>query len=100
VAHTYEQEAAAWIATEIERLRNLSYSDLLSLKSQPAEHRPMETADGKALVMETQLFWDDGKRQNLRVIVDVWDFRVPGHSVIRIAGRSFIRAPNGSFVGE
>jgi hypothetical protein len=93
VAHRYEQEAAAWVATEIARLRNLSYGDLLALKSQPAEHWPMETADGKTLGMETQIFWDDGKRQNLRVIVDVWDSR-------RIAGNSFIRAPDGSFVGE
>jgi hypothetical protein len=94
VTHPSEQEAAAWVATEIERLRNLSYGDLLALKSQPGEHWSMETADGKTLGMERQIFWDDRRRQNLRVIVDVWDSRW------RIAGDSFIRAPDGLFVGE
>jgi hypothetical protein len=97
VTHPYEQEAAAWVATEIERLRNLSYPDLLALESQP-EHRPMKTTDGKTLGMETQIFWDDRQRQNLRVMVDVWD---PSKRISRsLVKDDFIRAPDGSFVGE
>ena len=33
----------------------------------------METANGKSFVLESQVFWDDGERRNLRVLVDVWD---------------------------
>jgi hypothetical protein len=106
VTHPFEQEAAAWVVSEIERLRvvseierlrNLSYDDLLALEGQ-REHRPMETADGTTLGMETQVFRDDQERRNLRVMVDVWDpsKRISG-SVVRA---DFIRAPDGSFVRE
>jgi hypothetical protein len=97
VTHPDEQEAAAWVATEIERVRSLSDDDLLALESQ-AEHRTMETSDGRMLGLETQIFWDDRQRQNLRVMVDVWDpsKRISGS----IANDDFIRAPDGSFVGE
>jgi len=58
----------------------------------------METADGKTLVLEAQVFWDDGKRRNPRAIVDVWD---PLQRMSRsIAKDDFIRAPDGSFVDE
>jgi hypothetical protein len=98
VSHADEHEAAAWVAGEIERLRALDYDALLALADGGAEHRPMETADGKALVLETQVFWDDRERRNLRVFVDVWDpsKRVSGS----VAKDDFIRAPDGSFVGE
>jgi hypothetical protein len=97
VTHPHEQEAASWVATEIERLRNLSYDDLLALEGQ-REHRPMETTDGTTLGLETQVFWDDRERQNLRVMVDVWD---PSKRISRtIVTHDFIRAPDGSFIGE
>jgi hypothetical protein len=97
LTHPYEHEAATWVVSEIERLRSLSYGDLRALESQ-REHRPMETADGSTLGLETQVFWDDRQRQNLRVMVDVWD---PSKRISRsIAKDDFIRAPDGSFVGE
>jgi len=47
--------------------------------------------------VETQVFWDDRERQDLRVMVDVWD---PSKRLSRsIAKADFIRAPEGSFVG-
>jgi len=60
-------------------------------------HRRVTTA-GRPLVLETQVFWDDREKTNLRVMVDVWDpaKRVSGS----IAKDDFIRAPDGSFVGE
>jgi len=97
VANPHAQEAAKWVATEIERLRNLSYDDLAGRRNQP-EHRPMETADGKPLILETQVFWDDREQRNLRVIVDVWD-PAKRVSLGSIAKGDFIRAPDGSFVG-
>jgi hypothetical protein len=97
VTHAYEQEAAAWVAIEIERLRSLSYDDLLALESQ-REDWTMETADGRTLGLETQILWDDRQRQNLRIMVDVWD---PSKRISRsIVKDDFIRAPDGSFVGE
>jgi hypothetical protein len=97
VTHPAEQEAAALVAAEIERLRNLSYGELLVSEGQP-EHRPIETADQATLVLETQVFWDDREQRNLRVTVDVWDPSkcISGSIVIN----DFIRAPDGSFVGE
>jgi len=94
----HAQEAAMWVATEIERLRSLSYDDLMRRQEQP-EHRPVETSDGKRLILETQIFWDDRKRQNLRVLVDVWD-PAKRVSLGSITKDDFIRAPDGSFVGE
>jgi hypothetical protein len=97
VTHPHEQEAASWVANEIKRLRNLSYDDLLALEGQ-REHRTMEATDGTTLGLETQIFWDDRERQNLRVMVDVWD---PSKRISRsIVTHDFIRAPDGSFVGE
>ena len=98
VANPYAQEAAAWVATQIERLRSLAYHDLAARRNQP-EHRPMETADGKPLILETQVLWDDRDQRNLRVLVDVWDPAKRGFSG-SIARGDFIRAPDESFVGE
>lgn len=91
-----DDEAAAWVAAEIARLRDLTYEALLA-EGHP-ERRRIETADGKTLGIETQVVFDDGERRNVRVLVDVWDpsKRLPGS----IARDDFIRAPDGSFVGE
>ena len=92
------QEASDWVAREIERLRGLSFADLATLEGEPA-HRPMLTAGGRSLMLETQVFWDDREKTNLRVMVDAWD---PARriSIGSIAKDDFIRAPDGSFVGE
>jgi hypothetical protein len=91
-------DAAEWVAREIERLRSLSFEDLATLESQH-EHRRRLTVAGKPLMLETQIFWDDREKTNLRVIVDVWD---PAKRVSTgsIAKDDFIRAPDGTFVGE
>jgi hypothetical protein len=49
-------------------------------------------------MLETQVFWDDREQRNLRVMVDVWDTskRISRSIVID----DFIRAPDGSFIGE
>jgi hypothetical protein len=91
-------EAAEWVAREIERLRSLSFGDLATRESQP-EHRTKLTAAGTPLMLETQVFWDDREKTNLRVIVDVWD-PAKRVSIGSIAKDDFIRAPDGSFVGE
>jgi hypothetical protein len=55
MANANAPEAAEWLAREIERLRGLSYEDLAMLESQP-EHRPVLTAAGTPLMLETQVF--------------------------------------------
>ena len=50
-------------------------------------------------MLETQVFWDDREKTNLRVVVDVWD-PAKRVSLGSIAKDDFIRAPDGSFVGE
>jgi hypothetical protein len=98
MANPETPEAIEWVATEIEQLRGLSFDDLVTLERQP-EHRPMLTATGTPLILETQVFWDDCKKTNLRVMVDVWD-PAKRISIGSIAKDDFIRAPDGSFVGE
>lgn len=47
---------------------------------------------------ETYVFWDSGEDGPLRVMVDVCE---PRRGVVSsIASDDFIRAPDGSFVGE
>jgi hypothetical protein len=86
------REASEWVTSEIQRLRGLSFEELATMESN-AEHRPMVTAAANPLMLETQVFWDDREKTNLRVMVGVWDpaKRVSGS----IAKDDFIRAPDG-----
>jgi hypothetical protein len=97
MANPEARAASEWVTSEIQRLRGLSFDELATMESN-AEHRPMVTAAGRPLMLETEVFWDDREKTNLRVMVDVWDpaKRVSGS----IAKDDFIRAPDGSFVGE
>jgi hypothetical protein len=93
-------EARRWVADEIQRLRDLSFDDLLALERQKPEHRSVQTADGRTLILETQVVWDDHReKKDLRVLVDVWDSSRRGVST-SIARSDFIRSPDGGFVGE
>jgi hypothetical protein len=95
----HAQEAVEWVETEVGRLRSLSYDGLVD-QIGTSEHRPMQTRDGRQLVLETQIFWDDHREQSdVRVLVDVWD-PAKRVSVRSLAKDDFIRAPDGSFVGE
>jgi hypothetical protein len=68
-------------------------------KGRSPEHRSVQTADGRALILETQVLWDDHReKKHLRVLVDVWDPSRRGVTT-SIARSDFIRSPEG-FVGE
>ena len=89
---------STWISDEVGRLRQMRYEELLQMKDKPI-HVEVMLDSGDILIGETMVFWDDRREQrNLRVIVDVWDprRRVSGS----IASEDFIRAPDGSFIGE
>jgi hypothetical protein len=98
VKHRDAEEARAWVAVEVERLRGLAYDDLVQIVDRP-QHRLMETANAKTLTLESQVFWDDVDQQNIRVLVDVWD-QSKRVSFGSIAKDAFVRAPDGWFVGE
>jgi hypothetical protein len=87
------------VAAEIERLRALDYDELLRYEGKPL-HCEMLTASGEVLIRETQVFWDDKQRGDLRVLVDVWRPSKRGLIVSSLAKDDFIRSPHGSFVDE
>jgi hypothetical protein len=95
--HPDEGEAQEWLHAQIERLRSVSYAELLDQREGPV-HYPIRSRSGRQLIGETYVFWDGGEHGPLRVMVDVCEPR-PG--IVRsIASGDFIRAPDGSFVGE
>ena len=97
MAHPDYDEAAEWVGAETERLRAVSYEDLLGQVGLPI-HVEIESRTGRVLMGETQVFYDSPDRETLRVLVDICEPR-PG--IVRsIVSDDFIRAPDGSFVGE
>ena len=89
---------STWVSDEVGRRRQMGYEELLQMKNKPI-HVNVTLDSGDILVGESIVFWDDQREQrNLRVIVDVWD---PRRRVSRsIVSEDFIRAPDGSFIGE
>jgi hypothetical protein len=95
--HPDEGEAREWVEMQVNRLRSLSYPELVVQLDLPV-HYGIRSRTGRALMGETQVFWDSGKEGPLRVIVDVCELK-PG-IVLSIASADFILAPDGSFIGE
>jgi hypothetical protein len=98
VAKPHEVELAKeWIATEIARWRAMSYSELVEHEGEALHVERMDPR-GKTWILETEFFWDDRRRKDIRVTVDVWD---PDRRISRsVAIDAFIRAADGSFVDE
>ena len=95
--HPDEAETQEWAQAEIERLRSVSYTELLDQREAPV-HYAIRSRSGRQLMGETYVFWDGGEHGPLRVMIDVCEPR-PG--IMRsIASGDFIRTPDGSFVGE
>ena len=99
MAHPDHDEAAEWVAAEIQRLRALSYDELLGVGELDAPiHHRIESRTGRVLMGETQVFYDGRDPGPLRVLVDVCE---PQSGIVRsIVSDDFIRAPDGSFIGE
>jgi hypothetical protein len=95
--HPDEVEAREWVASEVRRLRSMSYDDLLVVLDDPI-HYKVVSRTGKALMGETYVFWDSAEPGPLRVTVDICE---PKPGMVRsLAYDDFIRAPDGSFIGE
>jgi hypothetical protein len=95
--HPDEVEAREWVEAQVNRLRSMSYPELLAQLDEPV-HYDIRSRTGRVLMGETQVFWDSGEEGPLRVMVDVCEPK-PG-IVSSIASEDFIRGPDGSFVGE
>jgi hypothetical protein len=94
----HEVVPEAWVTAHIARLRAMTYEQLLARRDSP-QHYEVPVDDGRFVLSgEIQVFWDHPNRQSsdLRVIVTIWN-DAGGKP---LASGGFIRAPDGSFVGE
>ena len=92
-----EVEATKLLETTLESLRALSYLELVDRYLNSHEHRETVGESGVNYQIETQAFWDTGDPGNLRVLVSIDDGGWSAWSPLSV---DFIRAPDGSFVGE
>lgn len=90
-------EALSIAEEELENLRQLRYSGLVDRLLDKQETMERIGATGARYQLELQAFWDDTTRHNLRVSVAIDDggWRAFFPRVV-----DFIRAPDGSFIGE
>ena len=99
MADADELEAREWVATEITRLRSLSYDELLAMRAKPEtrrETRHMVTAAGSPLVLMIGVAGEGPGGKIVDVMVNVWkpttDSR--GDRFTRFVGDSFTRPPD------
>ncbi len=91
-------EAGGILEQQIGSLRERPYSELKQL----VEARVIQTleivgASGTRYNVEAQAFWDSKKRDNIRVLASIDD---GGTRAFHPVTCDFIKAPDGSFVGE
>jgi len=89
-----QQIAHALINAELNRLRELTYSDLTELIGR-VETNELVGQDGKRYQLEIQAFWDSKKGGDVRVMVAADDARWRAFKPLT---NDFIMRPNGSFV--
>ena len=91
------REAIALIEQELAVLRNEPYEQLVSRRSAESVEFERVGPSGVKYQVEIQVFWDDRPGGNIRVLGCIdnggWRAFVP-------LSRDFIKAPDGSFVGE
>ncbi|HEV8682923.1 MAG TPA: hypothetical protein VGS09_09135 [Actinomycetota bacterium] len=86
------------MSLEVERLRNLSYEELLQFRD--AQVNEVSGSSGMTYEIEIESFWDNPrKKTNLRVLVRL-DAVVRGWRRRLKITDDFIIAPDGSFIGE
>ena len=88
--------AAEILHDEVVRLRGLQYEVLVARIGHPESLRRLGQ-DSREYEIESNVFWDSRKGGDVRVIVAIDD---GGPSFIAPTTEDFIKAPDGSFVGE
>lgn len=90
-------EARSIAEAELAELRQVTYSELVERLLGKQETFERLGGSGTRYQVEIQAFWDDEKRGHLRVCAGVDD---GGWRAFAPLGSDFIRAPDGSFIGE
>jgi hypothetical protein len=94
------EEATSWVDAAIERLRHLSYVDLVALVDRHGMSDEHVARSGHELVLETTALWDEPKRRHVRVMVAVWWQGDPRWIKTPLVADDFSVAPDGAFIGE
>jgi hypothetical protein len=91
-----KEEARSILTRELERYRDVSYSDLISLLE---ETKHIETAGDSGAKYQIDIYrvWDDKPNGNLRIIGAIDDF---GWRAFAPLTDCFILRPEGTFVDE
>ena len=92
-----KHEAALVAEAKLDELRRRSYDALVSDYLGRPENQELIAGSGAEYQLEVEGFWDDRRKQHLRVVVAVDD---GGWRAFVPLTRSFIIAPDGVFVGE
>jgi hypothetical protein len=91
-----QEQARTLLATQVERLRHEAYNELAHLLDEQETFERV-ARDGTRYQVEVASRSDDEASGHLRVIASIDD---GGWRAFAPLSQSFIRAPDGSFVGE
>lgn len=86
------------IVNELDKFRSSSYQELKSFVVQDKVDVYEITLEGIVYDIEILFFWDNHPNGNIRVIGSINEQRT--FSAFRPLSDSFIKAPDGSFIGE
>ena len=92
-----QAEALSIVEAELAKLRQATYAELADRLLGKQETLERLGATGARYQVEIQAFWDDKRKGNLRVCAAIDD---GGWRAFVPLSVDFIRAPDGSFVGE
>jgi hypothetical protein len=91
------EEAISLLDQELAAFRRESYEKLVRLMSVGSLDFELAGPSGVKCQVEIQVVWDDRRGGNVRVIGSIDD---GGFRALKPLNRDFIKAPDGSFVGE
>jgi hypothetical protein len=91
-----KEEAKIIIHEELNRYRSKSYDELKEIIDKPIAYE-ITNPNGVKYQIEIEVFWDDKKNGNIRVLGNIDD---GGLSAFRPLSDDFIKSPSGEFIGE
>ena len=94
-----EDEARELLDSALSPLRSVHYDDLVRrfVDSNEPEVTEIRGSSGVTYQIEVEGFWDDKRTGNVRVVAMIDD---GGWRAVKPLTEAFIKAPDGSFVGE
>ncbi len=91
-----KHEATTLLASKLAEYRRRTYEELVPLVERPVHSEAVGTS-GARYQLEVSVHWDDRAGGNVRVIAAIDD---GGWRSLSPVAQDFIKAPDGSFVGE